>query len=61
MIIILLQFLFGLNGKRIFQTDHDKVVEQYSLNNPYDISSSTKDGSINHSRFRFKASLKREH
>ena len=37
----------GLNGKRLFVTDHDKyTVTQFTLHNPYDTSSFTKDGSV---------------
>ena len=37
----------GLNGKRLFVTDHDKfTVTQYTLHNLYDTSSFTKDGSV---------------
>ena len=37
----------GLSGKRLFVTDHDKyTVTQFTLNNPYDTSSFTKDGSV---------------
>ena len=36
-----------LNGKRLFVTDHDKyTVTQFTLHNPYDTSSFTKDGSV---------------
>jgi len=38
---------FGLNGKRIFVTDHNQfTVAQYSLSTAYDTSSSTLDGEI---------------
>ena len=38
---------FGLNGKRIFVTDHNQyTVTQYSLSTAYDTSSSTLDGEI---------------
>ena len=37
--------VFSKDGKRLFQTFADTgVVEQYSLNNPFDLSSSTKEG-----------------
>ncbi len=37
----------GSNGKRLFVTDHQKfTVTQYTLHNPYDTSSFTKDGSV---------------
>ncbi|MDC3049330.1 autotransporter outer membrane beta-barrel domain-containing protein [Candidatus Pelagibacter sp.] len=37
----------GLNGKRLFVTDHDKyTVTQFTLHNPYDTSSFTEDGSV---------------
>jgi len=37
----------GLNGKRLFVTDHQKfTVTQFTLHNPYDTSSFTKDGSV---------------
>ena len=37
----------GLNGKRLFVADHQKfTVTQYTLHNPYDTSSFTKDGSV---------------
>ena len=39
---------FGLNGKRIFATDHNtQTVTQFTLSTAYDISTATKDGSIN--------------
>ena len=39
---------FGLNGKRVFVTDHFRLtVTQYTLTNPYDTSSFTNDGEIN--------------
>ena len=39
---------FGLNGKRIFATDHfTQTVTQFTLSTAYDISTATKDGSIN--------------
>ena len=37
----------GLNGKRLFVTDHNKyTVTQFTLHNPYDTSSFTEDGSV---------------
>ncbi len=39
---------FGLNGKRVFVTDHNRLtVTQFTLTNPYDTSSFTNDGEIN--------------
>ena len=39
---------FGLNGKRVFVTDHFRLtVTQFTLTNPYDTSSFTNDGNIN--------------
>jgi len=39
---------FGLDGKRVFVTDHNRLtVTQFTLTNPYDTSSFTNDGEIN--------------
>ena len=38
---------FSADGKRLFQSIQTGVVEQYSLDNAFDLSSSTKDGEFN--------------